>query len=168
MSIFLIDDDDDDDNDIMLGPLMFIMFINDIIEVRSNNEADIYLFADDAKICRHIVHESNYELLQTALSKLQDWFESWLLKLNIQKCKAVSYGRNVNKDFKYRMLQEGTKMTVQRDDHIKDLLHGSECSRRERKFHLWTFCSLERKCGGTKKQDTVGIFRIEKTPSACG
>jgi len=68
MSIFLIDDDDDDDNDIMLGPLMFIMFINDIIEVRSNNEADIYLFADDAKICRHIVHESNYELLQTALS----------------------------------------------------------------------------------------------------
>ena len=125
----------------VLGPLMFIMFINDITEVCSKNEAHIYLFADDAKLCRHIVHESDYELLQTALSKLQDWFESWLLKLNIQKCKAVSYGRNVNKDFKYRMLQEGTKMTVQRDDHIKDLLHGSECSRRERKFHLWTFCS---------------------------
>jgi len=33
----------------------------------------------------------------------------------------VSYGRNVNKDYKYCMLQEGTKMTVQRDDHIKDL-----------------------------------------------
>jgi len=97
------------------------MFINDIIEVCSNNEADIYLFADDAKLCRHIAHESEYELLQTALSKLQDWSETWLLKLNIQKCKAVSYGRNVNKDYKYHMLQEGTKMIVQRDDHIKDL-----------------------------------------------
>ena len=42
----------------VLGPLMFIMFINDITEVCSNNEADIYLFADDAKICRHIVHKS--------------------------------------------------------------------------------------------------------------
>ena len=65
------------------------------------------------------MHESDYERLQTALSKLQDWSETWLLKLNIQKCKTVSYGRNVNKDYKYHMLQEGTKMIVQRDDHIK-------------------------------------------------
>ena len=41
--------------------------------------------------------------------------------MNIQKYKAVSYGRNVNKDYKYHMLQEGMKMIVQRDDHIKDL-----------------------------------------------
>jgi len=60
----------------VLGPLMFIMFINDITEVCSNNEADIiYLFADDAKLCMHIAHESDYERLQTALSKLQDWSE---------------------------------------------------------------------------------------------
>ena len=62
---------------------MFIMFINDFTEVCSNNEADIYLFADDAN--RHIAHESEYQRLQTALSKLQDWSETWLLKLNIQK-----------------------------------------------------------------------------------
>jgi len=53
----------------VLCPLMFIMFINDITEVCSNNEADIYLFADDAKLRRHIVHESDYELLQTAVSR---------------------------------------------------------------------------------------------------
>ena len=36
----------------VLGPLMFIMFINDITEVCSNNvaQAHIYLFADDAKL----------------------------------------------------------------------------------------------------------------------
>ena len=50
--------------------------ITDITEVCSNNEADIYLFADDDKLCRHIAHESDYELLQTALSKLQDWSET--------------------------------------------------------------------------------------------
>ena len=33
----------------------------------------------------------------------------------------MSYGRNVTKAYKYHMLQEGTKITVQRDDHIKDL-----------------------------------------------
>ena len=62
------------------------------------------------------------QLLQIALSKSQDYSESWLLRLNIQKYKAVSYGRNVNKDYKYCMVQEGTKIMVQRDDHIKDLV----------------------------------------------
>ena len=95
---------------------MLEWFRSYLSEVCSNNEAHIYLFADDAKLCRHIVHESDYELLQTALGKLQDWSETWLLKLNIQKCKAVSYCRNMNKDYKYHILQEGMKMIVQRDD----------------------------------------------------
>ena len=32
-------------------------------KVCSNIDADIYLFADDAKLCRHIAHESDYEIL---------------------------------------------------------------------------------------------------------
>ena len=29
------------------------------------------------------------------MNSLSDWFEKWLLKLNINKCKVVSFGRNV-------------------------------------------------------------------------
>ena len=44
----------------------------------------------------------------------------WLLKLNVDKCKVVSYGRQVEKN-KYVMVQNNCTVELQRDAYVKDL-----------------------------------------------
>jgi len=50
---------------------------------------EIYFFADDAKLFRHI--------LGSGIDSLKQWDDNLLLKLNISKCKIVSFGRHVDK-----------------------------------------------------------------------
>ena len=40
----------------VLGPLLFIIFINDLVE-SCGEDVNIYLFADDAKVYQHIFNE---------------------------------------------------------------------------------------------------------------
>jgi len=56
-----------------------------------------------------------------SLSKLHDWSNTWLLSLNAQKCKVVSYGRHTDKNYKYKMIQQDRIIELDREDHIKDL-----------------------------------------------
>jgi len=59
------------------------------------------LFADNAKLYKHIISEENHESLQVGLNVLQDWSDRSLLKLNASKFKSVFYGRNGNCNYKY-------------------------------------------------------------------
>jgi len=81
---------------------------------------DIYLFADDAKICRYITCTDDYQILQETVDKIQHWSDVRLLKLNVDKCKVVSYGRQVEKN-KYVMVQNKCIVELQRDAYVKDL-----------------------------------------------
>jgi len=68
------------------------------------------MFADDAKICRHITCRpiDDYQILQETVNKIQHWSDVWLLKLNVDKCKVVSYGRQVGLEknkYAYVMVQ---------------------------------------------------------------
>ena len=49
----------------MLGPLIFVVFINDLLNVI---EGYCKLYADDSKIIRIIEDESNYKILQNKVS----------------------------------------------------------------------------------------------------
>jgi len=57
------------------------------------SNADIFLFADDAKIFSHIKTDQDIKQLQCELVNFKNWMDTWLLKLNVNKCKSVSYGR---------------------------------------------------------------------------
>ena len=72
------------------------MFINDLIEC-CIPYSDIYLFADDAKLFKHITEDSDKTALQNGVNALQVWTQEWFLKLNASKCKVMSFGRNVLK-----------------------------------------------------------------------
>jgi len=84
----------------VLGPLLFLIYINDLIEC-CGAYSEAFVFADDAKFYRHILSDDDNKILQYALDALQKWSEKWLLNLNINKCQVVTCGRSVDKSYKY-------------------------------------------------------------------
>jgi len=84
----------------MLGPLLFVIDINDLIDTCSTY-SEVYVFADDAKFFRHILSATDSSNLQYAVDALQKWSRKWLLNLNIKKCHVVCYGRRTEKLYTY-------------------------------------------------------------------
>ena len=70
---------------VILGPLLFFLFINDIF---SDIEAEIKLIADDT--CLFIVVGSPRnagDILNTDLDRIHKWSEQWLVNFNPKKTK---------------------------------------------------------------------------------
>jgi len=99
----------------ILGPLLFIIYINDLPD-SLNVDSNINLYADDAKLFRHISTSQDSLSLQDYINKLTHWMDDWLIKLNINKCKVV-YGRNNDHNNSYHI--NGTQL--EQLDSIKDL-----------------------------------------------
>lgn len=72
-----------------LGPILFIMFVNDI--VTNINHAKILLYADDIKIYINVSSEADTILLQNDLNEIISWSINNELFLNTSKCKVLSY-----------------------------------------------------------------------------
>jgi len=97
----------------ILGPLLFILYINDL-PVSLNVDSNIYLYADDAKLFRHI---STSLSLQDDIDQLTHWTDAWLIKLKINRCKVVSYVRNNDHNYSYHI----NGVQLEQLDSIKDL-----------------------------------------------
>lgn len=73
----------------VLGPVLFIMYMNDIPDAV---EATCKIFADDTKIYKNVKTVNDQASLQRDLQKLCEWSKLWLLKFSIPKCKAMHLG----------------------------------------------------------------------------
>ena len=77
----------------VLGPLFFIIFINDISNIFNNDDnINLNIYADDTSLS--IFANSNEELssnMQLYLDRLCHWFNINKLKLNIEKTKILPY-----------------------------------------------------------------------------
>ena len=78
----------------VLGPLLFLIFINDITE---NLSSPIRLFADDCLIYREIRSPSDCSLLQKDLDTLVKWSKTWGMMFNIKKCNVISITNAIKK-----------------------------------------------------------------------
>jgi len=79
--------------------------------------SDLYPYADDSKLFRYISGENKSIALQSDLNSLKDWFKQRLLKLNINKCNVVLFGRNVINAHQYSV----DDIDIEHVQHIKDL-----------------------------------------------
>ena len=86
-----------------------------------NYDIVIYLFANHAKLFRHIIQDSDKTTLQKGVNALQEWTQEWFLKLNASKCMVMSFGRNVEKSYTYNILENSQIKPLTRTDQIKDL-----------------------------------------------
>ena len=105
----------------VLGPLLFIIYINDLPE-SCDESVGLLLFADDSKLYKHIKNENDNTLLQKVCCQLQDWSEKWLLKLNVKKCTIISINRNEEDiKFDYTLNCPNGTLKLNYVDNIKDL-----------------------------------------------
>ena len=100
--------------------MLFLIFINDLVQC-CEPYCEIFLFADDAKLFRHILRDSDNSFLQLGIDSLKQWSDNWLLKLNISKCKTVSYGRHVDKNYVYHIKENDQITPLDDEDSYKDL-----------------------------------------------
>jgi hypothetical protein len=74
----------------VLGPVLFLIFINDIDKSVVNN---ILKFADDTKIYGKAVSSETRMKLQGDIDRLMKWSNDWQMQFNIEKCKVMHFGK---------------------------------------------------------------------------
>ena len=101
----------------VLGPLLFVMFINDLPTGIKNT---ILMFADDVKLYREVRLLSDCESLQEDLDRLDQWGRVWALHFNAEKCMLLRMGRRPP-PFKYYIGGRTEEHEIKPSDTVKDL-----------------------------------------------
>ena len=97
----------------VLGPLMFVVYINDMPEVASSI---MKLFADDAKLYRDVDTPHDIEQLKEDLNRVTQWSDRWQMTFNAKKCQVLHLGSR-NQKTQYQMLDQ----TIASAEVVKDL-----------------------------------------------
>ena len=72
----------------VLGPTLFVLFINDIVNVLSD-DTKVLLYADDMKIWRKVYSAEDQTILQNDINRLYQWSVSNRMNFHPSKCKVV-------------------------------------------------------------------------------
>ncbi len=99
----------------IIGPLLFTIFINDLLSSLSPGSS--LGFADDLKVFRSIVTESDCLLLQKDLDLIERWCTTNDMSLNFNKCAVMSITHSRNKiAFPYMLCRKAVGRVQSKSD----------------------------------------------------
>ncbi|MDW0208719.1 MAG: reverse transcriptase family protein, partial [Nitrososphaeraceae archaeon] len=107
----------------VLGPLLFVIFINDLPDV-CTNLSKLFMFADDAKLYRELNCIADSVELNQNIQDVFNWSKKCGMKLNASKCKSLSIIKNKNnkQDYEYSFCDSDGKVVVlEHVSSMKDL-----------------------------------------------
>ena len=84
----------------VLGPTLFLIFINDLDVAVEITGALVKKFADDTKCYMVVKSEQDKVRFQTMLQKLENWGTEWQMLFNMDKCHVIHAGKH-NPQFEY-------------------------------------------------------------------
>ena len=125
----------------VLGPTLFLIYINDIDNAVNFTSSVLKKFADDTKWGMVVEDNDDRLTFQQGLDNLMDWSLDWQMLFNVEKCHIIHAGRN-NHGYQYsmngRILDE-----VESEKDVGVLLHNSfrpsiQCARVASKCSSWT------------------------------
>ena len=79
----------------VLGPFLFLLFINDLPDIFVNN-FQAKLFADDLKTYTKFDYRNDPPSVQLALDSIITWSKIWQLQLSVPKCGSLLLNTNCN------------------------------------------------------------------------
>ena len=107
----------------VLGPPLFIIFINDMPKVVHHL---LKLFADDSKLIGIIKNQKDIEFLQDDLDALSKWAKDWRMLFHPEKCKVMELSRskrstNTQVEFSMEVNDSGNRHILAQSKVEKDL-----------------------------------------------
>ena len=101
----------------MLGPTLFLIYINDLPYVVHNF---VKLCADDAKLYAVANTVDDAKTVQDDLSRIDNWSDIWQIRFNYKKCNHMYLGKE--QEFStYFMTQNGEPTKINQVSEQKDL-----------------------------------------------
>ena len=77
----------------VLGPLLFLAYINDVANEQLSCGSRISLYADDLLLYREISCRNDYLMMQNDINTLSTWVDGNVLTFNASKCKYMIISR---------------------------------------------------------------------------
>ena len=101
----------------ILGPLLFIAYSNDLSEYATS--AQIFIFADDTKMCQEIKTLQDCKSLQADINQIHTWSSNCLLRLHPDKTCIMSFCPSKAHPFEYNYNLDGRP--IYKQFSVKDL-----------------------------------------------
>lgn len=99
-----------------LGPLLFILFVNDLSFILK--KVKLLIYADDMKLFLEIKNDDDIHNFKNEILVFYTWCNKSLLQLNVKKCNSITFSRKRNTP---NIVISLGQQNVPRDNRIRDL-----------------------------------------------
>ena len=80
----------------VIGPLLFLIYVNDVCTVNLSSDCRLTMYADDILMFKPIECAEDFTAFQEDINSISDWVDINYLQFNVQKCKFTLVSRRKN------------------------------------------------------------------------